>query len=366
MIVITLPKVDFGLRPSASCRCLKILTVPFSLAAVLCAALLVSPICAYAEVGERQSVAASDSTHRQVQVDDGISLVASVDDEGVLRVEGVVVERATTTPTAEDDAGLEITVLSPSEAADIIDLQSEEVLVALAAIREGWYQSATGDWLYFENGSYVTGWRKIDGYWYSFAITGVMRTGWYSDGTYWFYLRPSNGVPTSGPQGSMVTGWGYIDGSWYSFDSDGAMRRGWYYAGGEWYYFASNGAMQTGWVKDGSKWFYTGTDGAMLTGWQFIGSHWYYLADNKVGAATGSSDYGEMLKGLWEIDLYEYYFFDPSSDMMQLGLKYPEGAMVRDVSYAEFMGSNGIIVYGVIDEFGHVFRHTILSLEENA
>ncbi len=168
-----------------------------------------------------------------VEVGEGVVLVTSVDDGGVLRVEQVVIEGAAIYSVAEGEAEAESIVLSPEEAADVIDLQSEEVLVALAAAHNGWYQSSTGDWFYFVSGKWVIGWKKIDGYWYCFRDNGVMRTGWYSDGTYWFYLRPSYGNPTSGPQGSMVTGWASIDGYWYYLDlEDGDMRHGWISLGG--------------------------------------------------------------------------------------------------------------------------------------
>ncbi len=61
-----------------------------------------------------------------------------------------------------------------------------------------------------------------------------------------------------------VTGWKKIDNFWYYFNSDGKMQTGWLKDGSSWYYLKSNGAMATGWLKDGGKWYYLDSSGAML------------------------------------------------------------------------------------------------------
>ncbi len=44
---------------------------------------------------------------------------------------------------------------------------------------------------------------------------------------------------------------------WYYLRSSGAMATGWYQEGSSWYYLdAQNGDMKTGWAYVGNKWYY--------------------------------------------------------------------------------------------------------------
>ncbi len=328
-----------------------LLAIAFALATVLGLSAL-APASAFA-VEQADGVS--------VEVGEGVVLVTSVDDGGVLRVEQVVIEGAAIYSVAEGEAEAESVVLSPEEAADVIDLQSEEVLVALAAAHDGWYQSSTGDWFYFVSGKWVTGWKKIDGYWYCFRDNGIMRTGWYSDGTYWFYLRPSYGNPTSGPQGSMVTGWASIDGYWYYFDlEDGDMRHGWISLGGSWYYLrtATNvpcsgpeGGMVTDWAKIDSNWYYFNSSGVMQTGRLCVNGYEYYLSDT----SSGSSSYGAMLKGFQNMDGFWYYYYDPRDKGAFTRPVSVEGALVKSNTFRGLTTPSGLASYGEIDSSGHAW-----------
>ena len=62
-----------------------------------------------------------------------------------------------------------------------------------------------------------------------------MATGWYQDGSTWYYLDAQNG--------DMKTGWIYIDNTWYYLRSSGAMVTGWFQVNGKWYYAYSSGDL---------------------------------------------------------------------------------------------------------------------------
>lgn len=61
------------------------------------------------------------------------------------------------------------------------------------------------------------------GYWYAFDSSCAMRTGWFKDGSTWYYLRTAANTPASGPEGAMLAGGTWtIGGKAYRFDSSGA------------------------------------------------------------------------------------------------------------------------------------------------
>lgn len=171
----------------------------------------------------------------------------------------------------------------------------------------GWLETSSG-WEYFENGSPLSTWKKIDGFWYYFGADHIMKTGWQRLDGVWYYLG-ANGRMASGwlqisgiwyyfgTDGAMKLNWQKVDGTWYYFGSNGHMVTDWQQIGGTWYFFGSNGAMRTGWAKSGSYWYYFGTDGAMRTNWQKVNGTWYYLGSN-----------GRMTEGWKRIDNIWYYF----------------------------------------------------------
>lgn len=333
--------------------------------ALLAIAFAFASILGSAALAPTSAFAAEQTAGPEVEVCEGVTLVTSVDDDGVLRVEQVVVEGTATYSAAEGEAAAEIIALSPDDAADVIDLQSEEVLVALAAAYNGWYEANTGDWYYFVNGKWATGWKKIDGDWFCFKDNGIMRTGWYSDGTYWFYLRPSYGDPTSGVKGSMVTGWASIDGYWYYFDTnDGDMKHGWRYLGGNWYYFRTlnndpcsgpEGAMVVDWAKISGVWYYFDADGSLHTGRLFYGGYEYYMTDEALGVSSDGAGYGAMHTRFLQIGPDWFYYFDLSDHGMFMGgPEPPEGALVKNRTFEKLLGPKDVFVEGRIDGIGRV------------
>ncbi|HEW8072701.1 TPA: N-acetylmuramoyl-L-alanine amidase family protein, partial [Streptococcus pneumoniae] len=51
--------------------------------------------------------------------------------------------------------------------------------------------------------------------WYYLRSSGAMATGWYQDGSTWYYLNAGNG--------DMKTGWFQVNGNWYYAYSSGAL-----------------------------------------------------------------------------------------------------------------------------------------------
>ncbi|HEV3847564.1 TPA: choline-binding protein CbpF [Streptococcus pneumoniae] len=106
--------------------------------------------------------------------------------------------------------------------------------------------------------------------WYYLRSSGAMATGWYQDGSTWYYLDAENG--------DMKTGWQNLGNKWYYLRSSGAMATGWYQEGSTWYYLnASNGDMKTGWFQVNGNWYYAYDSGALAVNTTVGG---YYLNYN--------------------------------------------------------------------------------------
>lgn len=194
-------------------------------------------------------------------------------------------------------------------------------------------------------------------------------TGWSNDGSYWYY-RDANGSLVSGWQkiyhsgrydyyyfknGRMQTGWLKWDGSWFyladktgqgiDFHSSeyGVCRMGWqniyHSTGWDYYYFKGNGS------------------GRMVTGWLQWDGYWYYLGDSVVGYPFNNPAHGTMLKGVYRIGAHDYVFKDNRlSISFNEALRYPEGAMLKNMSYVEIFNPNGsLLAAGWIDGEGHLY-----------
>lgn len=301
-------------------------------------------------IPQSDAYAAADPEEMKIEVNEGLSITAEVDDSGSLVIKDI---------ESRENFNLD----------DPAVTESREVMVALAAAYNGWYWSGY-NWFYFVNGKWLTGWQSIGGAWYKFDGAGRMLTGWQLDSGVWYYLRTAANTPTAGVEGAMVTGWALI-GEWYKFDASGGMITGWQIDSGEWYYLktATNtpspgpqGSLVVNtWAKINNTWYYFLPGGQMKTGWLSEGGNWYFLANSEIGVGSNSRDYGAMVKGLRVIGLYEYYFCNPDRDSFQPGFYFPEGAMCHSLNYSEFFGSDGIIVYAMIDSEGHVRRYTLMS-----
>ena len=227
--------------------------------------------------------------------------------------------------------------------------------------KNGWVESGSSKYYYVDD-VYVTGWYKIDGYWYYFDLMGCMKkavnwvkiegknyffvdnhavTGFYDVYGHWYYFDD---------KGLYVTGWNFIDGYLYyfspstgymavnttmtiegvsyQFDKDGHLieNSGWKQNNGKWYYYESNGSYVTGWKTIESKWYYFQSDGAMVTGWIKLSNIWYYFESSGAMAAGW-----KQLDGVW------YYF--ESSGAMASGWK-----KVSNIWY--YFESSGVMVTG--------------------
>ena len=172
----------------------------------------------------------------------------------------------------------------------------------------GWINES-GQWFYFNQGEYLTGWQKIKSDWYYLdPEDGHMWTGWQTIDGKMYYLTP-------GDNGSAKTGWQKIDNQWYYFDSKPscAMLTGWQKIKNDWYYLdPENGHMWTGWQTiDGKMYYLTpGDNGSAKTGWQEIDGKWYYFsAKPSCAALTG-----------WQTIDEKRYYFDPDNAYLQTSL----------------------------------------------
>lgn len=120
----------------------------------------------------------------------------------------------------------------------------------------------------------------------SFSSDGTIYGKWQEDENGWRFLQTNGSY--------AANKWGKISGTWYYFGENTYMVTGWFYDGTNWYYLnpisdGTKGAMKIGWLYDTScgRWFYLNESGAMVTGWQFIDSNYYYfnpVSDGTCGA----------------------------------------------------------------------------------
>ena len=114
------------------------------------------------------------------------------------------------------------------------------------------------------NGTRAKGWAylsytyegKTKSEWYHFGEDGIMDSGWFLDGSTWYYLSMNH----NGFFGEMIKGWHHDgqDGRWYYLDpSSGAMHTNWSKIGGEYYFLNPTAPAQT-WFFDNAtdRWNY--------------------------------------------------------------------------------------------------------------
>ena len=146
-------------------------------------------------------------------------------------------------------------------------------------MRTGWYWDGS-NWYYLggtNDGDMKTGWQKVNGVWYYMYGDGKMAANtwigdywvdesgawtktkqtdqWIKSGSRWWYCHSDGSYTTNGFEN--------IGGSLYYFDGAGWMTSGWQQINGSWYYFGgtNDGSMKTGWINDGKKNYYLMPDG---------------------------------------------------------------------------------------------------------
>lgn len=171
-------------------------------------------------------------------------------------------------------------------------------------IEDGWHEDGNGNWFYYKNGAYLTGWQWLGKKWYLLGDDGVMKTGWQNVDNVWYYLNKS---------GAMLTGWQKLGGKWYYMDASGAMLTGWQKINDNWYYLNKSGVMLTGWQKVNGKWYYMDANGVMQAS-QLIEETYYVKADGTMAVSEWRN-----LDNVW-------YFFGKDGSMVKNGWKYINGA----------------------------------------
>ncbi|MBR3402252.1 MAG: hypothetical protein IKG67_08460 [Parasporobacterium sp.] len=221
-------------------------------------------------------------------------------------------------------------------------------------MQTGWFQKDGESYWYHAktNGILSSGWEKISGYWYYFAAydgrmysnttvydensyyrvdeEGHMVTGWYDDGTTWFYYlssgKAANGIAKVGTSSYYFSPSGelrynttvVVNNVLYRIDGNGKVVsskkasdvNGWY-KDGDYYYYSEDGTFVVGQLKKiGSKWYGFNSTGVMYS------NTTVYISDNLYGF-DGS---GYMVTGWYENSNGYYYYFG-SDGKAYTGLK---------------------------------------------
>lgn len=260
----------------------------------------------------------------------------------------------------------------------LFTLHFTAVPVKAAGQTEGFKKVGNQTYYVEKDGSYHKGWLtlNVDGnsYKYYFNKTsGVMYTGWVSDGTNLRYFSKSSAKPHM--YGRMATGWITANGQKrYFFPDTGVMAKGWNTFGmGKRYFNKSTGYMYTEWVGDGNggkRYFhpttgvlYTGwntfglgtryfnkTSGLMYTGWIKGGDEWRYFNKSTGVVYTGwvkASDgkryfdpdnKGSLVTGWFKDASGNQYYLDPEN----MGRAMTGTVKIDDKTY--YFDSNGVLV----------------------
>ncbi|MDO5390424.1 MAG: L,D-transpeptidase family protein [Eubacteriales bacterium] len=165
---------------------------------------------------------------------------------------------------------------------------------------------------------------KSGKYNYYVDTKGHMKTGFVKavirDKNYYFNLRTKTGS-NGEPVGSAITGWQKIDGYWYYFSktygnaqtgpvvkkigkyyyyfaSTGKCRRGgmFEFGGKKYYTIPENGTVRpyipvNKWIKYNNKWYYATEDGSLAKGWVKIKDSMYYFNDDCTSKRTAAATY---------------------------------------------------------------------------
>ena len=175
----------------------------------------------------------------------------------------------------------------------------------------GWQEIGGSWYYFGSDGWMKTGWQEIGGTWYYFYDSGLMAANTTIDGYYLSAsgamenktVGNDHWVDYGGgwwayqlADGSWVYGWREIDGSWYYFDG-GWMVSGWREINGSWYYF-DGGAMAVGWKDLGGSWYYFDANGIMAASRTLTidGKQYTFLADGRLAENETISGDSELTR----------------------------------------------------------------------
>lgn len=194
----------------------------------------------------------------------------------------------------------------------------EATLYVRAAAKSGkWVLNRTGWWFAYKDGTWPMGEIvEINGTRYGFNEAGYMVTGWYLDGSGWYYFNAD---------GSMYSGWLLSSNTWYYLDDADVDCPGRMLSDcekeirGNKYFFASSGSLLVGWVLRPEGWYYADASGAAQKGWLLLGNAWYYLDGNNAEYPC------LMTAGGWQMIDGQYYYLTGSGAMASNWLLLEEG-----------------------------------------
>lgn len=147
----------------------------------------------------------------------------------------------------------------------------------------------------FNDGTYATGWSKIDGKQYYFDEKGKLKTGLQTIGKNKYYIRSKTG--------KAVSQWQQVGKKWYYFDKTGKAVSGWHNLTKDgkkgWFYFnpTTNAMAVNSWIRNSSKkgTYYVGADGMMFINGKFKTKDGYRTFDKNgkwKGYKTGTRSVG--------------------------------------------------------------------------
>ena len=152
------------------------------------------------------------------------------------------------------------------------------------------YEGAPGSWITLSDKrkSYInaknqvlTGWQTINGKRYYFSDNGIMETGLFQVGRYYYYAQVEKDATSDSPEGCIATGAKTIDGKTYGFHTSQYYRlTGWQTLNGQKYYFQDDCSAVTGWYQEGDYWYYADAEGRMQKGLVEIEGKTYYFDSN--------------------------------------------------------------------------------------
>ncbi|MBQ8927696.1 MAG: hypothetical protein IJ055_05400 [Oscillospiraceae bacterium] len=211
--------------------------------------------------------------------------------------------------------------------------------------------------------------------------SGVLRTGFITDGSRHYYARSDYTLVTGwlslgsvkccfGPEGEQYFGFQKIGRNTYYFGTDGAMRTGWQTVDGSKYYLGNDGVMRTGLVSMGGRYYDFNENGVLQYGWQRVNNKTYFFdtvtGQSKIGWQTisGGTYYfgtdGVRRTGLQAVDGNLYYF--GTDGVMRTGFQTVDGktyyfdtttgkrrtGWLQTGGKTYYLGDNGVMRTGLI------------------
>ncbi|MBQ9517950.1 MAG: L,D-transpeptidase family protein [Eubacterium sp.] len=232
---------------------------------------------------------------------------------------------------------------------------------AFAIPADGWNEDQT---MYYSDGAALTGLQKIDGEYYLFSDSGVLRYGWKNyNGARYYFDEDEDGAAAKGltningayyffnnNTAKMLKGWQTVNGKksrfspkdgkaltglkkvgkfYYGFTKRGELRYGWKNINGQRFYFnPKSGKAVTGFKKIKGGYYYFSKGARMQTGWKTVKGYKYYFNTEK------GSNYGRALTGGNYVD-GTYYKFNNKGQLITPEMKMTSRAQkyTSDTNY---------------------------------